>query len=172
MLFRSIGVAQYIIKNSMDVYEKLLPEVLKFIINGNESKKNTEKQLREYQNATTEIYEHSPAAQLSVNVEDASILRHNHKLVELLGYTPEEIQTMTVVDFYTDDGNGIAKAEQILKSVRSGREIEGEATMRRKDGGAVWVQVSVSPVFNDTGELTETRSIITDISEQIGRAHV
>jgi len=74
-----------------------------------------------------------------VNVKDASIIRHNRNLSEMLGYSADEIKTMTMLDFYTDDENGALKAWQILGTIKSGNKIEVEATMRRKDGDVVWV---------------------------------
>ena len=71
---------------------------------------------------------------------------------------------MTVTDFYTDDENGVRKTRHILETVSSGGEIEVEATMRRKDGEVIWVQVSVSPVFSEAGRLIETQSIVIDIT--------
>lgn len=162
----SIGVARYIIKGSKDVYEYLLPELLKTIFDDLDRRQISEKRLTEYQESLEDTYQRSPAAQLSVDVKDASIIRHNRNLVALLGYSADEIKTMTVFDFYTDDENGVPKTLQVLETLKGGNEIEVETTMRRKDGNVVWVQESVSPVLDDTGRLVEIRSVIIDITQR------
>jgi CheY-like chemotaxis protein len=84
----SIGIKQYIVKDTLEIYEILLPAVLKSIVDGIENKKNAENHLLEIQNSLAENYENSPAVQLSVNVQDASItgigLTISKQLVELL----------------------------------------------------------------------------------------
>ena len=162
----SIGVTRYVIKSTMDIYEHLLPETLKAIQKDLDSRRATKKRLTDYQETLEDIYQNSPAAQLSVDVKDASIIRHNRNLTEMLGYSAEDIKSMTVLDIYTDDENGAPKARKILDTVRSGKVIKIEATMRRKDGGVIWVQTSISPVFDATGTLVETRSVVIDITQR------
>jgi PAS domain S-box-containing protein len=162
----SIGVTRYIIKGNMDVFEHLLPEVLKAIFDDLERRRISDKGLAEYQETLEDTYQDSHAAQLSVDTRDGSIIRHNRNLVELLGYSADEIKTMTVLDFYTDDENGVPKTRQVMEALKGGNEIEVETTMRRKDGDLVWVQESVSPVLDDAGWLVEVRSVVINITQR------
>jgi len=91
----SIGVTRYVIKSTMDIYEHLLPETLKAIQKDLDSRRATKKRLTDYQETLEDIYQNSPAAQLSVDVKDASIIRHNRNLTEMPQY-PTLFKTPTL----------------------------------------------------------------------------
>ena len=163
----SVGVTQYIKKGSLEVYEQLLPEVLSRIVNDLEGKKNTERLRLEHEAALEEIYENSPTAQASVSVKNGSIIRHNQKFVELLGYTSAQLKKMHVFDLCTDDETGIGNSKKNMAVLKKGNQIvDAELTMRRRNGDVIWIQLNASPVLDEDDVVIQSQSVLTDITSR------
>jgi len=61
----------------------------------------------------------------------------------------------------------LAEAEEVLARARTGEQIEGIETFRwTKDGRRIDVCLTVSPVWNDAGEIVATSAIVRDITER------
>jgi len=77
-----------------------------------------------------------------VDVETRRIVEANQALLNLLGYSAEEMQKLTVYNFVTHPPEDIN--EKIDEVVRKGKAIIGERQYRRKDGSLVDVEVTAS----------------------------
>ncbi|GAB6051556.1 hypothetical protein JCM17960_03760 [Magnetospira thiophila] len=114
-----------------------------------------------------DLYENAPSAYVTVNLRTGTIQRHNQALIELLGYSGEELVGRRVLDLYTESEEGRQRAVQAMDLVRRGHEIHSaELEMRRKDGARIWVSLSVRPRTDATGRVTEGRAIVVDITRR------
>ncbi len=128
---------------------------------------NVEKALRESEKRYRDLYENAPNAYFSINAIDGSVLRCNSKALQLLGYDKKTIIGMKVFDLYADSPYGLPKAKEVFKRFQAGERIRDvELQMKRKDGNATWVSLSVEPMKDRDGKIIESRSMVIDISER------
>ncbi len=95
---------------------------------------------------------------------DDEILFVNPRLCEMLGYREEELIGKTgyeVLLFEEDRQTAIEKNNLRTKKISDRYIIK----LRRKDGSAVWTQISGSPVYDNNGKVTGTIGLITDITQ-------
>jgi Nif-specific regulatory protein len=128
---------------------------------------NVGKILRESEEHYRDLYENAPNAYFSINAIDGSILRCNSKALQLLGYDKGAIIGMNVIDLYADSPHGLHKAKEIFKRFQAGQAIQDvELQMKRKDGKATWISLSVEPMKDRDGKTVESRSMVIDISKR------
>lgn len=128
---------------------------------------NVEKALRQSEERYRDLYENAPNAYFSINAIDGSILRCNSKALQLLGYDKKTIIGMEVFDLYADSPYGVDKAKEVFKRFQAGERIRDvELQMKRKDGNATWISLSVEPMKDQDGKIIESRSMVIDISER------
>ena len=114
-----------------------------------------------------ELYENAPNAYLSVDASDGQLLQFNRALCELLGYQRGELDGLRVFELYYDSEEGLAKAKQVFTRFKQGGTVRDvPLQMRRRSGEPIWVSVSVDPIFDDAGNVVESRSVVIDISER------
>ncbi|MGH7323904.1 MAG: PAS domain S-box protein [Candidatus Rokuibacteriota bacterium] len=83
----------------------------------------------------------------------------------MFGYTAQEAvgQPITIII----PADRIAEEDEVLRRLRRGEGIDHYETVRvRKDGGLVYVSLSVSPVGNAAGRIVGASKIIRDITER------
>jgi len=122
------------------------------------------KRSEEYLRKLTHGIENSASAVL-ISDKQGTIEYVNRKFCQLTGYSPEE---------------AIGKNPRILKSdstprevfdnlwhtILSGKEWRGELLNRRKNGEVYWSITSISPLYNDDGEITHFIANVEDINER------
>jgi len=112
-----------------------------------------------------EWYENAPTAFFSIG-NDKKIHRFNNAALTLSGYTKEELLNLTLFDLYADTNYGLNKAKRVFQTFLKGIKIQDEELqMRRKNGEIIWVSLNVNPVFNDFGEIKESRSIVIELNK-------
>ncbi|HET7479649.1 MAG TPA: PAS domain S-box protein, partial [Rubrobacteraceae bacterium] len=79
-----------------------------------------------------------------VDVETKEVLEANAALGRSLGYTEEEIRSMTLYDIVDHERESID--ERVERILALGRDFLGERVYRRKDGTSVDVEVSASAI--------------------------
>jgi PAS domain S-box-containing protein len=97
---------------------------------------------------------------------DGHIIWVNQKLCEMTGYSPQEFREMTYIDL-THPADRAQEAEQV-RSLTVG-EISGYTLEKRyicKDGSHLWVNVSVSAIRDDEGNLQWYVGVIQDVSDR------
>lgn len=77
---------------------------------------------------------------------------------ELIGRYPLDVLRAARVDF--------AVFKQAHSELAAGRACKLELKTFRKDGGRLWLDYSIQPVFNDDGDVIRYISIATDITKQ------
>ena len=129
--------------------------------------KSLGKALRENEKRYRDLYENAPNAYFAVSAEDGSILRCNTAVLKLLGYDRNTLMGMKVLELYADNPHGISKAKEVFKQFKEGKSIQDvELQMKHMEGHPIWISLSVEPVEDHKGNITESRSMVIDISER------
>jgi PAS domain S-box-containing protein len=130
-------------------------------------RKRAEEALRESEERYRDLYENAPVAYASISASDGSILRFNSTLLWLLGYDRDDLKGMNVFDFYADTPDGLPKAKPVYQNFKGGESTRNaELQMKRKDGAVIWISLSVEPVRDAEGKVTESRSVFVDITDR------
>ena len=130
------------------------------------SRKQGEALLRESEERYRDLYENAPNAYFSVG-KNGIILRCNTQAEKLLGYKKEELTGRHVFDLYADTPNGKEKALKVFERFRkSDTSINEELQMNNADGNILWIRLTVNIVKDEHGQIVESRSMVSDITEQ------
>jgi PAS domain S-box-containing protein len=89
----------------------------------------------------------------------------NARAAELLGYSEEELTGMPIAH--------IIDPEEMIDSLRTRDELQKkgrlpvyERRFRKKDGTRIWVEINLSAMRNERGEIEQIQSIVRDITER------
>ncbi len=88
----------------------------------------------------------------------------NHKMLELLGCTSDDIIGRPATDFMP--GDELDDHRQRMAERRGGAEGHYRRRVRRKDGGILWTTVSATPVLDESGQFDGSIGMFTDVTEQ------
>ncbi len=130
-------------------------------------RKNADDKLRESEQRSRRLshgIEQSPAA---VVITDATghIGYVNPKFTHMTGYSFEEVEgkiaRILKIDRTPDDVHN-----QIWNDITSGRVWAGEYLSKKKNGDTYWESVSVAPIFDPMGDITDFIITMEDISER------
>jgi len=123
--------------------------------------------LRNNEKMFRDLYEQAPVAYFSISAEDESILMCNQQASNLLGYSQESLLQMTVFGLYVDGPSGVELARKVYKKFKAGIvTIDEELLMQHQDGSTLWISLSVYPMYDDSGNIIESRSVVIDVSER------
>ncbi|MCU0342700.1 MAG: PAS domain S-box protein [Ignavibacterium sp.] len=88
----------------------------------------------------------------------------NPRFTDVTGYTPEEVkgQNTRILKSELND-NGVYK--DLWQTISAGKEWQGELLNKKKSGELFWELVSISPVKNNDGKITNYLAVKEDISE-------
>ncbi len=138
------------------------------------SKRNTDRMLQRVHEVEKKLSQSETKYQkLFEGAHDATFLldrkgthiETNQKASELLGYTREEFRELSFRDIVVPPS--IPDSEEKLKRLLQGEDIPlYEKNFRSKDGRIIPVEVSVSAIRDDSGEVKYIQSIIRDITER------
>lgn len=90
----------------------------------------------------------------------------NHTLAEFLGYTPEELTTLNVMDITHPDD--LTRTKEKHAAVIRG-DIPGyrlEKRYKGKTGAVLWADIAVSAIRNEDGQYQATVGVISDITQR------
>ncbi|MFW5739151.1 MAG: PAS domain S-box protein [Myxococcota bacterium] len=104
-----------------------------------------------------------------MSASDGRVRTCSPQAAALLEQQVDDLVGTPVLDLCADGPQGRDKAELLFFRFTRGEAIDGEPLlMKRSDGSSLWVRLSVTPVFDDRGRVTESRSVVVDNSEQKG----
>ncbi len=131
-------------------------------------RKRAEKLLRASEQNYRSIFE-TGANLITVIDKNEIIINCNHRSIQLLGYTPDELigQHLSII-MHPDylEKSSQRTSEVFLKGDLYNRELRNkEYKLVHKDGSLIDVDINSSPLANDAGEYTRIISIIDDITE-------
>ena len=128
--------------------------------------RQVEEALRESEKKYQDLYDNAPDMFASVNAKTAIVINCNQTLADQLGYTKEEIIGRPIFDMYTPISAEYAK-ENIFPVFVSTGTIEGEELqLQRKDGSKIDVNLNVTAVSDEKGNILQGRLIWRDITER------
>jgi PAS domain S-box-containing protein len=127
--------------------------------------KRTEEALIESKERFRKIFEDGPLGMAIVG-RDHRFTMVNRRFCEMLGYTAEELLTLTFEDITHPDHVDQDIAE--VKKLCAGEipRYRTEKRYIRKDGSAIWGSLTVSQIRNRDGGIVSTLALVEDISER------
>jgi PAS domain S-box-containing protein len=113
---------------------------------------------------------HSSADAIVGETLDGIITDWNPAAEQLYGYTAEEVIGRPFARLIPPERS--AESAAILARVHHGDYVENVETVRwTKDGRRIEISLTVSPVWNDAGEIIATSAIIRDITDRKATEH-
>ncbi|HEY3904379.1 MAG TPA: PAS domain S-box protein [Streptosporangiaceae bacterium] len=96
---------------------------------------------------------------------DGIVMSWNPSAERIYGYSAQEIVGRPMITLYPPDRVG--EVGKILETIRRGERVKHfETVRRRKDGTTFPASVTVSPIYDEHGQLLGASSIARDITEQ------
>ena len=89
----------------------------------------------------------------------------NQAFLDLTGYGEQEVLGQKF-DFLFQSGTDPEALTQIETAFRGGRGLDTPVRFNRKDGGAVWVSIFISPVRDDAGTVVQHFASFVDITKR------
>ena len=125
-------------------------------------RRRVEEALRQSEERHRTLIQHSVEAICIFDPETKHVLEANVAFLKLLGYTAEEVPTLTVYDFVAHDRESIdARIQEILAS---GATTIGERVWRCRDGSLIDVQVTASTIREEGRDILFV--VARDITEE------
>ncbi|HEX2728187.1 MAG TPA: PAS domain S-box protein, partial [Rubrobacteraceae bacterium] len=124
-----------------------------------------EEALREREARFRAVYESSPIGIANVDV-DGRFVQTNRAFREMLGYTAEELGSMTFENVTNPED--VAESREVLARLARGEigESSFEKRYYRKDGRQIWCRLTVSAVRDASGRFLYTVTMDEDITER------
>lgn len=119
-----------------------------------------EEQIRQLSHAV----EQSPHMVVIAN-RDAQIVYVNPRFCKTTGFEVQDIKGKHLEFLRVNEGDA-AQFERWWSGVLAGHDWQGELLSRRKEGEPFWVRFAISPIRNQTGEITHFVSVAEDISRE------
>jgi PAS domain S-box-containing protein len=97
---------------------------------------------------------------------EGRFIRANQKFCDILGYTLKELQALTYIDITHPDDLAVELpyCQQLLAGEISDYSLEKRYI--RKDGSAIWINLTTSLVREPSGEIKYATALIEDISDR------
>jgi len=112
-----------------------------------------------------DLYDNAPDMFASVDAETAKVKTCNKTVADNLGYTKEEIIGKPIFDLYHSSCMPeVEKAFNLF--ITTGKVINQELQLKRKNGSKIDVILNVSAVRDDEGKILHSRSSWRDISDR------
>jgi PAS domain S-box-containing protein len=118
--------------------------------------------------ASEELYRAvAESAFVGIGISDAEekLSYVNPTFAQMLGYSQEEMQGRPITDFMNEAAGRTALSQSALRR-DTGHRNQYELPMLRKDGSERLMQVSASPLLNESGKFESILAVVTDLTEQ------
>lgn len=136
------------------------PEELRYLL-----KKQEEKLLKNEMKFKT-IIDQAPIGFAIINTRSGNVMEANKKYCDMFGFNFEEIKQMDVTSL--THPNDLAKILEYIKSLDEGKitEFSMEKRCITKTGEVIWVNLSVSQLFESNEKPTSHIAFVKDITER------
>ncbi len=112
-----------------------------------------------------DLYDHAPDMFLSIDVKSAAIIDCNQTLLNITGYSREEVVGRSMNELYHADC-----ADQVrvaFQTFMANKEVlDAELQLRCKNGNKVYVSMNASAVCDEHGRALRSRTALRDITER------
>lgn len=102
--------------------------------------------------------------------QDAHIEYANPKLCEITNYNKSELQGLNAKIFQPEDTD-MEEISNLWRKIKKGGDFQGEMQLRKKQGGTIWVVMSISSITNEQNIITHFVTVFEDVS-QLKEAHL
>ena len=144
--------------------EKNIPVRIRGTVQDITERKKTEEKIQTLANAV----ESSNDAIVTESLEGI-ITSWNKGAEQIYGYSAEEVLGKDISILEPDNLKG--EVRQLIEKIKQGKKIQHYETLRlKKDGTLINVSITLSPIFNASGELVAISAIVRDITEHIKAA--
>ncbi len=148
------GAQDYLVKGQVE--SKLLERSIKYSI----ERKKAEEKIQIFAN----IVESSDDAIITKSF-DGTIISWNKGAEQIYGYSAREIIGKSISILESDSFKGETK--RLIEKIKKGERIRHYETLRlKKDNSSINVAITLSPVFDTSGELVAISTIARDITER------
>ena len=149
-----MGAQDYLVKGQVE--SKLLERSIKYSI----ERKKAEEKIQIFAN----IVESSDDAIITKSF-DGTIVSWNKGAERIYGYSADEITGKSISILESDIFKGETK--RLIEKIKEGERIRHYETLRlKKDNSLINVSITLSPVFDTSGELVAISTIARDITER------
>src|SRR5262249_8961577 len=125
--------------------------------------KRAERALRGSEERFRRIVEIAAEGIWIVNAEGRTTFVHR-RMADLLGYPPEQIMGRGYFDFIEPEEQ--ERARRGFERRKAGDVRPNEYRFRRRDGSAIWLDITASAMYDDAGGLTGVLGMCTDVTER------
>ncbi len=123
-----------------------------------------EKRTEEFNLKLSKATEQSPVTIVITNT-DGNIEYVNPKFTAITGYTYEEVLGKNPRILKSGEHDA-AFYQDLWKTISAGKEWKGELHNKKKNGELFWENALISPIFDDSGEITHFVGVKEDITEK------
>ena len=112
------------------------------------------------------VFEQAAVGVAQIETKTSRFVMVNQRYCDIVGYTAEELIGLTIQEIsYPDD---LPANERNLKLLRAGaiREFSMEKRYYRKDGGIVWVELTVSAMWAPGEEPDYHIAVVVDLTKR------
>jgi two-component system cell cycle sensor histidine kinase/response regulator CckA len=129
-----------------------------------ELERRKSRELRDHQNRMALIVDSSQDAIIGKNL-DGNVTHWNRGAEQMYGYSPEEIIGRHISILAPPDR--LSEIDGILQKIREGLRVDYFESIRvAKDGNRLHVSISVSPIFDQDGQIIGASTIARNITSQ------
>lgn len=151
-----LGASDYVIKDVDFGHLKMMP----FIIESSIKKKHVEDKIKKLSMAV----EQSPSM-LFITDENGLVDYINPRVTEITGYDPTELLGKNLLELHLSH-NPEEKLQEIKDALANGGKWQGTACHARKSGELFFESTTISPIYNDDGQLKGYIEVAEDITEK------
>lgn len=128
-------------------------------------RKETEAALRQREERLRAIFDNA-AVGIAVVDRRGCFQQFNNQLLTLLGYTAEELAGLCAADITHPED--VEDSQFLLQNLFQGQlaRYRVEKRYRCKDGTTIWGDLSVTPIYDETGEVETAIAVAIDLTER------
>lgn len=128
-------------------------------------RKQAEKALQESEKKYRQLFMNAPTAIYEVDYKNRRFIDFNEIISTMTGYSKEELMQMDPWDLLTEESRKTYLDR--MKLMKEGRNVSDsqEYTVRKKDGGIIWVNMNINYIVED-GLPEKARIVVHDITER------
>ena len=102
---------------------------------------------------------------VGIHDSEGKILWVNKGFTRITGYNLDDVEGKDPWEVVSSDDTNQKLVQMSYEKVRSGKAFSADNVLQKKDGESVWVNVTYTPILDDTGTVTKIISIGTDITK-------
>jgi diguanylate cyclase (GGDEF)-like protein/PAS domain S-box-containing protein len=127
-------------------------------------RKQAEEDLQNSEELLSAIFD-NVAVGIAMADEEGQFIKFNQRWLDMIGYAPEELLQLrfTNITHPTDSAHNMRLHDMLLRKESEGYRLEKRYV--RKDGSHFWGDLSVTPLYNEQGEVVSTLGVIVDVTE-------